>query len=123
MAHGRDDESVVDAHGGLGELLVVLYLVIGILAFVLARRNGVPTWLTGTAHALLAVQIIMGIILYIKHPHVMPVSHVIAALLTIPAVGLMVPLRPRLGRSRAVGVSAFVVALLALIAVIIAKTR
>lgn len=114
---------MVDAHGGLGELLVVLYLVIGILAFVLARRNGVPTWLTGTAHALLAVQIIMGIILYIKHPHVMPVSHVIAALLTIPAVGLMVPLRPRLGRSRAVGVSAFVVALLALIAVIIAKTR
>jgi len=114
---------VVDAHGGLGELLVVVYLAIAILAFVLARRNGVPTWLTGTAHALLAVQIIMGIILYIEHPHVMPVSHVIVALLTIPAVGLMVPLRSRLGKPRAVGVSAFIVALLALIAVIIAKTR
>jgi hypothetical protein len=34
-----------------------------------------------------------------------------------------VPLRSRLGKPRAVGVSAFVVALLALIAVIIAKTR
>ena len=53
----------------------------------------------------------------------MPVSHVIVALLTLPALGLMAPLRARLGRSRAVGVSAFIVAVLAAIAVTIAKTR
>ena len=76
---------MAEAHGGLGELLVALYLVIAILSFVLAKRNGLPAWLTGTAHALLGVQLIMGIILYAKHPHIMPVSHVIAALLTIPA--------------------------------------
>ncbi len=114
---------MAEAHGGLGELLVALYLVIAILSFVLAKRNGLPAWLTGTAHALLGVQLIMGIILYAKHPHIMPVSHVIAALLTIPAIGLMVPLRKRLGRAQAVGISASVVTVLAAIAVVIAKTR
>jgi len=114
---------MANAHGGLGELIVVLYFVIAILSFALAKRNGLPSWVTGTAHALLAVQIIMGIILYIQHPHVMPVSHVIAALLTIPAIGLMVPLRKRIGKPQAVAVSALVVAILATIAVIIAKTR
>jgi hypothetical protein len=114
---------MVDAHGGLGELLVVLYLAIAILAIWLGRRGGVPAWFTGTVHALLGVQIIMGIILYIRHPHVMPVSHVIVALLTLPAVGLAVPLRSRLGKPRGTAVSAGIVAVLALIAVIIAKTR
>ncbi len=114
---------MVEAHGGLGELLVALYLVIAILSFVMAKRKGLPAWVTGTAHALLGVQIIMGIILYAKHPHVMPISHVIVALLTLPALGLMVPLRSRLGRARAVGVSTFVVAVLAGIAVTIAMTR
>lgn len=114
---------MVEAHGGLGELLVVLYLVIAILSFGLAQRKGLPAWVTGTAHALLAVQIIMGITLYIEHPHAMPVSHVIVALLTIPALGLMALLRPRIGRARAVGVSASIIAVLAAIAVVIAKTR
>ena len=114
---------MAEAHGGLGELLVALYLVIAILSFVLAKRNGLPAWLTGTAHALLGVQLIMGIILYAKHPHIMPVSHVIAALLTIPALGLMMPLRKRLGRAQAVGISASVITVLAAIAVVIAKTR
>ena len=114
---------MANAHGGLGELLVALYLVVAILSFVLARRNGLPAWLTGTAHALLGVQIIMGIILYVRHPHVMPVSHVIAALLTIPALGLMAPLRKRFGRAQAVGISASLVTVLAAIAVVIAKTR
>ncbi len=111
------------AHGGLGELLVVLYLAIAILSFVLAKRKGLPAWVTGTAHALLGVQIIMGVILYIQHPHVMPVSHVIAALLTIPVLGLMGPLRRRFGRPQAVGISASIITILAAIAVIIAKTR
>ncbi|HEX3723948.1 MAG TPA: hypothetical protein VHV31_14250 [Nitrolancea sp.] len=114
---------MAQAHGGLGELIVLLYLVIAILSFVLAKRNGLPAWVTGTAHALLAVQILMGIILFIRYPHAMPVSHVIAALLTIPAIGLMVPLRKRIGKPRAVGVSALTVTILAMIAVIIAKTR
>jgi hypothetical protein len=114
---------MVEAHGGLGELLVALYLVIAILSFAVAQRKGLPAWLTGTAHALLGVQIIMGIILYARHPHAMPISHVIVALLTLPALGLIAPLRSRLGRARAVGVSTFLVAILAAIAVIIAKTR
>jgi len=114
---------MVEAHGGLGELLVAVYLAIAILSFVLAKRKGLPAWVTGSAHALLGVQIIMGIILYAEHPHVMPISHVIAALLTLPALGLVAPLRRRMGRAQAVGTSAFIVAVLAAIAVMIAKTR
>ncbi len=114
---------MLEAHGGLGEALVIIYLAIAILSFVLARRKGLPAWVTGTAHALLGVQIIMGIILFAEHPHAMPISHVIVALLTIPALGLMAPLGGRLGRARAVGVSASVVTVLAAIAVVIAKTR
>ncbi|MGA7669072.1 MAG: hypothetical protein WBW04_01535 [Nitrolancea sp.] len=114
---------MADAHGGLGELLVALYLVIAILSFVLARRNGLPAWLTGTAHALLGVQIIMGIILYIRHPHIMPVSHVIVALLTLPALGLMPVFRRRFGRPQGIGITASIVTVLAAIAVVIAKTR
>ncbi len=114
---------MAQAHGGLGELLVVLYLAIAILSFVLAKRKGLPSWVTGTAHGLLAIQIIMGIVLFVQHPHIMPVSHVIAALLTIPVLGLMAPLRRRLGRPQAVGVTASIITVLAAIAVVIAKTR
>lgn len=114
---------MAEAHGTLGEVLVALYLVIAVLSFVVARRDGLPAWVTGTAHGLLAVQIIMGVILLVQHPHAMPVSHVIVALLTLPAIGLMAPLRRRMGRARAVGTSAAVVAILAAIAVAIAKTH
>lgn len=114
---------MAEAHGTLGEVLVALYLAIAILSFVVARRNGLPAWVTGTAHGLLAIQIIMGIILFVQHPHAMPVSHVVVALLTLPAIGLMAPLRRRIGRAKAVGISSAVVAILAAIALVIAKTH
>lgn len=111
------------AHGGLGELLVVVYLGIAIASWILARRQGLPAWLTGTAHALLGVQIIMGVILFVRYPNIMPWTHVLFGLLTIPAIVLVVPLRKRLGRNPAVAISSAAVGLCALVAVIIAMTR
>ncbi|MBX5444160.1 hypothetical protein [Sphaerobacter sp.] len=111
------------AHGGLGELLVIVYLGIAIASWILARRQGLPPWLTGTAHALLGVQIIMGIILYVQHPNIMPWTHVLFGLLTIPALLLVIPLRQRIGRNAAIAVSSAAAGLCALVAVIIAMTR
>ncbi|ACZ37758.1 hypothetical protein [Sphaerobacter thermophilus] len=111
------------AHGGLGELLVIVYLGIAIASWILARRQGLPPWLTGTAHALLGVQIIMGIILFVRNPNLVPWTHVLFGLLTIPAIMLVVPLRQRIGRNPAIAVSSAAAGLCALVAVIIAMTR
>ena len=109
-------------------VLFVLYLGIAIAAFALAsRRQGeryvLPPWLTGTAHALLGVQVLMGIILFARHPHAMPVSHAVAGIGTVVVLGLMAPLNRRYGRARGLEISALLIALLAAIAIGIAETR
>jgi hypothetical protein len=119
---------VIHAHGTLGVVLAVLYLAIAVAAFLLADRRQdqrfvLPPWLTGTAHALLGIQILMGIILYAQHPHSMPGSHPIAGIGTVLALALMVPLNRRYGRARGLGISALLVAILAGIAILIAFTR
>ena len=110
-------------HGGLGELIVILYLGIAIASWALARRQGLPAWLTGTAHALLGVQIVLGIILFVRNPHAVPWTHPVFGLLALLALGLMAPLRRRYSRGAAIGISSAVVGLLALVAVTIAVTR
>ena len=109
-------------------VLFVVYLAIAIAAFLLAgRRQGerfvLPPWLTGTAHALLGIQVLMGIILFARYPHAMPVSHAVAGIGTVVALGLMAPLNRRYGRARGLGISALLIALLAAIAIGIAETR
>lgn len=112
-----------EAHRGLGELLVVVYLGIAIASFVLARRKGLPAWLTGTAHALLGVQIILGIILYVRNTSAVPWTHPLFGLLAAAALGLVVPLRNRIGRNRAIAVSALTTGICAAIAMAIAMAR
>ena len=114
---------MAEAHGGLGELLVVVYLAIAVASLVVANRGGLPAWLTGTAHALLGVQVILGIILYIRNPDIMPWTHALFGLLTIPALALMAPMRRRYGPARGLAVSALAVAILAAVAVGIATMR
>jgi hypothetical protein len=65
----------------------------------------------------------MGIILYSRNTDIMPVSHVIAGLLTLPALGLAFVLRRQIGRARALAASSFLVSVLAAVAVVIAMTR
>lgn len=112
-----------ELHARLGELLVVVYLGIAIAALVLARRRSLPAWVTGAAHALLAVQVITGLVLFIRFPDVMPLSHIIVGLLTVPALALIVPLRRWLGGPKALAVTALTVAILAAIATVIGVTR
>ncbi|HUZ00677.1 MAG TPA: hypothetical protein VMU89_10025 [Thermomicrobiaceae bacterium] len=110
-------------HGGLGEALVVIYLGIAVASWILARRQGLPAWLTGTAHALLGIQIVLGIILFVRHPHAVPWTHPVFGLLAVLALGLMAPLRRRYSRGAAIGITSLVVGILALVAVTIAVTR
>jgi hypothetical protein len=69
------------------------------------------------------VKINMGIVHYARNTEVMPLSHVIAGLLSLRGLGLAFALRAQLGRARAVAVSSFAVFALAAIAVTIALTR
>ncbi len=113
---------MIEAHGGLGELLVVLYLAVAVGSLLASRRGGLPAWVTGTAHALLGVQIVMGLILLVRYPSAVPWTHPLFGLLTVPALALAAPLRRRFGRARGVALDALLIAVLAGIALAIAKT-
>ncbi|MEX2425437.1 MAG: hypothetical protein WD401_01620, partial [Thermomicrobiaceae bacterium] len=66
---------MLTAHGSLGEFLVIVYLALAVLAAILANRGGLPAWVTGIAHGLLTVQLILGIILLVRNPSAAPWHH------------------------------------------------
>ncbi|HET9016358.1 MAG TPA: hypothetical protein VFN57_12235 [Thermomicrobiaceae bacterium] len=109
-------------HRGLGEAIVIVYLGIAIASWILARRDGLPSWLTGIAHTLLGIQVIIGIVLFVQHPHAVPWTHVLFGGLAVLSLGLMAPLRRRFGRGPAIGITSLVVGVFALVAVTIAVT-
>jgi heme A synthase len=110
-------------HGTLGEALVLVYLVIAILAAVMANRGGLPAWVTGIGHGLLTVQVLIGIFLLIRNPSAVPWHHILFGLLTIPALGLMFPLRKRLGPTKGVIIGAVVLIILITAAVFTGLNR
>jgi hypothetical protein len=114
---------MLTVHGSLGEFLVLVYIGIAIFAAVLANRGGLPSWVTGIAHGLLSIQVLLGIILLIRNPSAAPWHHILFGLLTIPALGLMFPLKKRLGATRGVVIGAIVVAVVTALAVITGLTR
>jgi hypothetical protein len=114
---------MLTVHGSLGEFLVLVYIAIAIFAAVLANRGGLPSWVTGIAHGLLSIQVLLGIILLIRNPTAAPWHHILFGLLTIPALGLMFPLKKRLGATRGVVIGAIVVAVITALAVITGLTR
>lgn len=114
---------MLTAHGSLGEFLVIIYLAVAIFAAVLANRGGLPAWVTGIAHGLLSIQVILGIVLLIRNPSAAPWHHIVFGLLTIPALGLMFPLKKRLGATRGTVVGAVVVALIITAAVLTGLLR
>jgi uncharacterized membrane protein YtjA (UPF0391 family) len=114
---------MLTAHGTLGESLVLVYIVIAVLAAILANRGGVPTWATGIAHAMLTLQLILGIILLVRNPSAAPWHHIVFGLLTIPALGLMFPLKKRLGATRGTVIGAIIVAVMITLAVITGLSR
>ncbi len=114
---------MITAHGSLGEVLVLVYIGIAIFAAILANRGGLPSWVSGIAHGLLSIQVILGVILLIRNPSAVPWHHIVFGLLTIPALGIMFPLRKRLGVTRGTVIGAIVVALFIALAVITGLNR
>lgn len=109
-------------HRYLGEGLFIIYVVVMIVALVMGRRgNTVPPWLTGAAHALLALQVAIGVILLmsggLSGVHWL---HPVIGLLAILALGLAPVFKSRL-RSGLDKAAVFgIVAVLALAAQLIA---
>jgi hypothetical protein len=110
-------------HGSLGEVLVLIYIAIAILAAVMANRGGLPSWVTGIGHGLLTVQVLIGILLLIRNPSAVPWHHIVFGLLTIPALGLMFPLKKRLGATRGIVIGAIIIAVLITAAVFTGLNR
>uniref|UniRef100_A0A7C2W8A2 Cytochrome b561 domain-containing protein n=2 Tax=Thermorudis TaxID=1649508 RepID=A0A7C2W8A2_9BACT len=110
-------------HGMLGESLAVLYLLVAAGSYLRRRQGGLPAWLTGIAHAFLAIQVVIGVALFVRAPNIITWWHPVVGLLALAALGLAVPLRSRLGRANATAVTALLVAILVLIAVVIARAR
>lgn len=104
-------------HRYLGEGLFIIYLIVMIVALVLGRRNAtVPPWLTGAAHALLAVQVAVGLILLADGGlRGEPWYHPVLGIITLLSLGLMPVFRTRFGPTRAPVFLFGLVAVLALI--------
>ena len=104
-------------HRYLGEGLFVIYLILMIVAYILARRNQLtPSWLVGTAHGLLALQVALGVILLAANGlDVVPWYHPVLGILTLLALGLTRPLHSRLRPGYDVAAMMGIVAVMALI--------
>lgn len=104
-------------HRYLGEGLFIIYLIVMVVALVLGRRDqGVPPWLTGAAHALLALQVAVGLILLADGGlRGEPWYHPVLGLITLLSLGLMPVFRARLRPNMAPVAMFGLVALLALI--------
>jgi heme A synthase len=110
-------------HRYLGEGLFVIYVIVMVVVLVMGRRGKtVPSWLSGVAHGLLALQVAIGAILLMSGGlggvHWL---HPVVGLMAILALGLAPvfksSLRPGLDKAAVFGV----VALLALTAQLIAQ--
>lgn len=103
---------MITVHAMLGESLVIVYLLVAIFAAVLANRGGLPAWVSGIAHGLLTLQVLLGVVLFFRNSDAAPWHHFVFGLLTIPALGLIFPLRKRIGATRGMVIGAVIVALL-----------
>src|SRR4051812_24017454 len=93
--------SMFNAHQGLGEILFAIYLVVLVIVYVMGRQGRVvPSWLTGIAHGLLGLQVLMGIILIAqsKYRNDVPWYHPLLGILAALSLGLTPVMRQRFGR-------------------------
>lgn len=114
---------MIEAHKGLGELVVIVFLGLALASIFMSGRKGLPSWLAGVGHALLGVQILMGIYLIIKYPHAVSWLHPLFALLAVVCVVAVVPLRKRFSRNAAMAMSSAGAGICAVIALAIAMAR
>lgn len=116
-------ETISTIHGALGESLAVIYLLVALGSFLRRRQGGLPMWLIGIAHLLIALQVVLGTILYIRAPQIISIWHPVTGYLALVALGLTVVLRNRLGRANSTALTALIVTVLVIINVLIARLR
>lgn len=110
-------------HRYLGESLFVIYLFVMLAVLFIGRRDRpIPAALMGVAHALLAVQVILGIILISEDADRITLIHPILGLLAILALALSPMLRGRLGARTGLLATLGVVTVLVLAAMVTAMT-
>lgn len=114
---------MLEAHKDLGELVVIVFFGLALASMLLAGRQGLPSWLASVGHALLGVQIILGIYLIIKHPHAVSWLHPLFAALAVVCVAAVVPLRKRFSRNAAMAMSTAGAGICAVVALAIAMAR
>jgi heme A synthase len=104
-------------HRFIGEGLFVLYFLVMIVAFIMARRNqATPSWLIGIAHGVLALQVALGVILLASGGlSGVPWYHPVLGIITLLALGISRPLHARLQPGYDVAAMMGIVGILALI--------
>jgi heme A synthase len=86
--------TIVTIHGMLGESLAIIYLLLAVGSWLRRQKNGLPMWLVGIAHSLIALQVVLGTILYIRAPQVISIWHPITGYLALAALFLTVSAQP-----------------------------
>ncbi|MEZ4523605.1 MAG: hypothetical protein R3A46_18460 [Thermomicrobiales bacterium] len=84
-------DGLISVHRGIGEGLFVIYLLAMVVAIIYSRRSEVvPTWLTGVAHGLLGLQVVLGLLLLaIDGLAGVPWYHPVLGLITLASLGLL----------------------------------
>ncbi|GEM_PF-955981 len=108
-------------HRYLGESLFIIYIIVIIAILFIGRRDRpIPAALTGVAHGLLGIQVILGIILISEDADRITIIHPILGLLAILSLGLIPVFRKRLGSRVGTIATLSVVSVLSLAAMVVA---
>lgn len=113
-----------DIHRYLGEGLFLVYLIVVIVAVIMGRRGRrPPAAVIGVAHALLAVQVVLGIWMWLTDGlGIVPWYHPILGLAAILVIGLTPLFRATLRPGMDAAVLFALVAVLVLAAQLVAQT-
>lgn len=111
-----------DIHRWIGEGLFALYIIVMIVAIVFGRRGQrPPVWLVATAHGLLGIQVVFGIILLLDGLGGVPWYHPVLGLAALAVLALTPVFRSHLVRGMDVALVMGLVAVLTLAAQMAAR--
>ena len=116
---GREPK-VIEIHRYIGEGLFIAYIVVMAIVFFMGRKGRkAPPAAIGIAHGLLALQVAIGVILFLEEPDRVVWYHPVLGLAAIVALGLTPVFRKNLGATRGLMAGLAVVAFLTLAAMLV----
>lgn len=114
---------VFEIHRYIGEGLFIIYVIVMAIVFFMGRKGRkAPPAAMGIAHGLLAIQVALGMIMFLEDPGRVVWYHVVLGLAAILALGLTPMLRKNLGATRGMMAGLGIVAFLALAAMLVVRT-